>query len=74
MVSSVNLLKRAGTVVTTLRMDCQGREWDNPQLYLQYPKLQRLTVFGRVSYEFLAQFEELPGLRELKLQPDSYRK
>ena len=60
--------------MTVLRMDCQGREWDNPVLYLQYPKLRQLSVFGRVSYRFLAQFEELPGLRELKLMPDSYRK
>lgn len=55
-------------------MDCQGSEWDNPQLYLQYPKLQKLSVFGRVTYRFLAQFDELPDLRELRLQPDSYRK
>lgn len=68
------LITRAGEVVKTLRMDCQGREWDNLQLYLQYPKLQKLSVFGRVSYRFLAQFEELPDLRELRLEPDSYRK
>lgn len=65
---------RAGEVVKTLRMDCQGREWDNLQLYMQYPELQKLSVFGRVTYRFLAQFEDIPDLRELRLEPDSYRK
>ncbi|DBA87262.1 TPA: hypothetical protein ACH3X1_004324 [Trebouxia sp. C0004] len=52
---------------------CSGM-WDDLHLYWHYPNVRKLSVFGRVSHRFLAQFDELPGWRELRLQPDSYRK
>lgn len=64
----------AGESCRRFKISCRGRNRDSLHLHEKYLNIRRLTVRGRASFQFLSQFSHCASLRELFLQPLSFKK